>query len=666
MATPSGLVRFSLAVGIAGLLMQPLTALADGACPNPYTVASGQTWVVSKTTRLCALTIESGGVIAAPSGYSVSLTVNGVETGQKLATTAGVDTVFVPGTYRGDIVLTVAVTNPEAFGSLTYPIRQGLYLDSTGVVAASSVLAAVRGGARNGSALDGAFIASTGQAFDGVYSAGGSNVLRNPQILLEGDGRSDFVGDGAAVVANGADTTLVLDHAYIRTHGVVRTAAIATGGATLIVKSSDLETRQGTLPSDYAETVNTDQMRSVPWMLGINGTDNVRATNLLGPGSKAAYINSSIASDSWGVLSSDSGSDCTLVAFNSAVSITRGGEGYGTYAIGNVTEYLLGTRFDVGSYATINTGGAVYYGNSSAAQVASLNSSLGLGLTQRELDAIREQPTLINSRRFGVMWHSSSGTVDVSGGTQINTEEDTFLDKSPQAVTITIDGSKGARLHPQNGIILQVMDDDDPGPQGSGALNDGVYVDPYFGTTNTPTRDTSFNVASTTNAAAMVFSNIEVTGNFYNSSGWTLMASSGGGGGGGPPGGGPGGPPGGATATAGEQNMFLTFTDSNVRGVISSTTAHHHVATIDATTYYELGEVTNTPSPAINNGAIVMLNGASRWTVTGTSYLTSLTLGSAASVVAASRHTLSMTVNGVSTPIEPGTTYTGAVVLTIS
>ena len=138
-------------------------------------------------------------------------------------------------------------------------------------------------------------------------------------------------------------------------------------------------------------------------------------------------------------------------------------------------------------------------------------------------------------------------------------------------------------------------------------------MDPYFGTTSSPARDTSFDVTSTTNAATMVFSSTEVNGNFYNSSGWTLMAGGGGG---------PGGPPGGSTAKSGEQNMALTFTDSNVKGVISSSTAHHHLATIDVTTYYELGEVTNTPSAAINNGAIVVLSGKSTWTVTGISYLT--------------------------------------------
>ena len=65
-------------------------------------------------------------------------------------------------------------------------------------------------------------------------------------------------------------------------------------------------------------------------------------------------------------------------------------------------------------------------------------------------------------------------------------------------------------------------------------------------------------------------------------------------------------------------------------------------------------------------GAIVVLSGKSTWTVTGTSYLTSLTIGSSASMAAASGHSVAMTVNGVSTPITPGQAYSGVIVLTIS
>ncbi|MBP2644221.1 MAG: putative secreted protein, partial [Firmicutes bacterium] len=335
----------------------------------------------------------------------------------------------------------------------------------------------------------------------GIFAAGGSYTINNVEISMDGDGRSDFAGYGAAVMATGTDTTLVLDNVDIDTHGVVRTGVIADNGSNVIVKNSSINTKKGTLPSDYVQTVNPAYMRSVPWMLGINGSDNVRATNLLGTDSKATYINSTITSDGWGVLSTDSGSNCTLTAINSTIS-TSGNDGYGTFAIGNPHEYFYGCVFNVGSYATINSGGYIYYDDSSAANVAALNTSVSLGLTAQELEAIPQQSTIINSDRFGVMWRSSSGTVNVAGGTELNTNEATFLVKTSEAITITIDGSDGAKINPKNGIILQVMDDDDPGPVMTDMSNTNTYTDPYFGTTDTPTADTSFDLTSTTDAAA--------------------------------------------------------------------------------------------------------------------------------------------------------------------
>ena len=607
---------------------------------SSLTVPANTTVTISETTTLSKLIIESGGNLVAPSGYSLTLTVNGVETGQELKTTDGVDTVFVSGEYSGNIVLTVTTTNSHTFGDLTYPLREALYLDADGIEEDLSVLAAVVGETPTASSLEDFSITSTGMDFNGIFAAGGSYTIKNVEISMDGDGRSDMAGDGTAVMATGTDTTLVLDGVDIVTHGVVRTGVIAADGSNVIVKNSSINTKEGTLPSDYVQTVDQNYMRSVPWMLGLNGSDNVRATNLIGTDTKAAYINSTITSDSWGVLSTDSGSNGTLTAINSTIS-TSGNEGYGTYAIGNPYEYLYGCEFNVGSYAVINTGGYIYFDDSSADNVAALNTSVPLGLTAKELAAIPQQQTIINSDRFGVMWHSSSGTVNVAGGTVINTDETTFLAKTSEAITITIDGSDGADINPQNGIILQVMDDDDPGPVGTALANTATYTDPYYGTTNTPTADTSFDLTSTTDAAALNLSNITLTGNCYNSTGWTSSSTT-------------------------EQNMVVTLNNANLTGVISSTEAHHRVATISASEYTELGEVTNTPRAAINNGAIAVLSSASKWIVTSTSYLTSLTVSSDSTITAPTGHSVSMTVGGTATSISPGTTYTGAIVLTVS
>ena len=643
------------AVGTAAAGVTLLAPVAHAATAVPrsrqapagsITVASGQTYTVAATTTVSAVTIERGGVLTAPAGYSLTMTVNGVETGQALAATSGADTVFVPGSWRGDIVLTVTDADDVTWQQHVYPFRQAIYADSTGLVSAYSVLAAAVGGRVTSAGAYGVRISSTGECFDGVFVNGGRYTLERPVINLNGNGRCDFVGYGAALVANNTGTTVVVDGAVINTHGAVRTAAISDNGATLVVKNSSLSVRNGVLPADYVPTVNLDTMESAPWMLSIDG--NVRATNLLGNNSVAAYVNSSIFSETWGALSTDSGSDCTLVAVNSVVGQT-GNDGYGTYVIGNATEYLLGTRFEVGSYASIFTGGSATYGDSDPATVASLNTSLGLGLTSAELRALPSRPTVVNSRRFGFMNHQGTNTLAITGGTIVNSPHATFLNKGQQW-GISVDGSKGARLNPGDGIIVQVMDNDDPGPVVvNGVLeNAGVYTQPAGEPAKDPTFDVT--VVHPDSDSVFSFSDIELTGDFYNGlAGGPSSAPAG---------------PGGGAATG--LNLVLNLASSQVAGVITATLATHFVDTITAANWRELGRVSNVAQPAINNGVIVALTDRSRWTVTGTSYLTALSLDATSSVTGPGRKRVTMTVDGTTTAIEPGGSYAGAIVLTVA
>jgi hypothetical protein len=362
-------------------------------------------------------------------------------------------------------------------------------------------------------------------------------------------------------------------------------------------------------------------------MLAIDG--DVRATNLLGNNSIAAYVNSSISSETWGVLSTDSGMDCTLVSVNSVVTNT-GDSGYGTYAIGNATEYLLGTEFNVGSYATIFTGGNATYGDSDPETVAALNTRLGLGLRDEELRALKPRPTVVNSRQWGFMWHAPANNLAITGGTVVNSPHATFLNKGQQIV-VTVDGSKGARLNPGDGTIVQVMDNDDPGPvMVNGVLeNAGVYTSPA----GEPAKDTAFDVtAAHEGDSVLSFTGTELAGNFYNGMRAGL-------------------------------NLVLHFAASRVTGVITATLAEHFVEVIDSSNWWELGHVTNTARPAINNGVIVTLTGGSNWTVTGTSYLTALTLDATSAVTGSRGGNVTMTVNGTPTAVTPGGSYTGAIVL---
>lgn len=621
--------QFLLALVTVLLPFSALTAVAEARALNDLTCGSGQTLLISQTTYIHRLEVAQGCTLAAPNGYSLTLTVNGIETGQRLTATGGAATAIQPGTYRGDVVLTVAQANTVSWQGLLFPFRQALYVDSSGIVRARSVLAAVLGGVLTATTASNVRIISTGEAFNGIYVAGGSYLLEHPMISFQGNGRSDFVGYGAAIVGTGEGTKLVVDHAFINNTGAVRTAIVAEGGANVIVKNSTIAVHDGVLPSDYVPTVDLAYMESAPWMLSIAG--NVRATNLLGVDTKATYINSSLSSEGWGVLSSDVGQDGQLTAIDSTLINTGNEGGYGSYAIGDAVERFLGTTFNVATYASIIRGGTVFYGDSTPTAVAQLNSALDLGLSAPELAQLPVRATVINSRRFGVMWHGP-GAVTVTGGTLFRTQEATFLDKG-QAVAITVDGSQGARLLPANGTLLQLMENDDPGPvMVNGKLvNAGVYTEP----SGLPVKDSSFDVTAVHSSDAVAtFSQIALTGNFFN-------------------------------GMRGDMNMVLTLNKARLTGVISASLARHAVSTITSANYQQLGEVSNTPSPVINNGVIVTLNAGSRWTVTGTSYLSKLVLAPGATLTAPPGYTLTLTVDGVARPIVAGQSYSGNIVLTV-
>lgn len=618
---------------------------ASSSAGKTLTVPAGQTVVIDATTRLRSLTIAEGGSLVAPEGHSLTLTVNGVETGGVIEETGGTHTVLSAGTYRGSIVLTVTQANPVTYQELTFPFRQAVYVDGTGVVEEKSVLAAVRGGTVTDERAKNIRVDSTGENFNGVYVAGGDYALTNARFCLSGNGRSDFVGYGAAITATGG-SRLVVDRARIDNEGAMRAGVVADGGANVVVKNSEIHTANGELPEDYQPTVDLGYMQQAPWMLGIVG--NVRATNLLGENTRATYIDSNISSEGWGVLSTDTGQNGQLTSINSTVT-TTGGEGYGAYAIGNATERFLGTIFDVDTYAAINRGGSIHYGDSDAASVAELNELLDLGLSDRELRALEERNTTVESDRWGVMWHGA-GDVLIDGGTVFDTERAVFLDKG-QEVDITVDGSEGAELNSADGIILQVMEDDDPGPQPNpdpngvpALLNTGVYVEPTGDPVPVATTEDLTSVHD--EDAVATFTDIHLDGDFYNG----LRGNN------------PAGPFGPGLAY---KNMVLTFEDSTVSGVISASTTQHLDDEITADEYELLGQVTNTASPVVNNGVIVDLVGDSAWTVEGSSYLSSLTIGTDATIDGVDGRTVTMTVDGVATPITPGT-YTGNVVLTVA
>ena len=617
------------AAGIgAGALLVPTalagTAAAAGAGAagsdsvvrsGPIYVADGETVTVNSTVRTSLLSIASGGTLAAPDGYILTVTVDGVETGSALVSTYGTTTLISPGTYRGDVVITVALENPQTFfGAFTYQLRQAVYVDAAGIEPAYSALSAVTQGRLGASSARDLVLRSTGEAFDGFFVSDGTYSLIRPDIRFDGNGRLDFVGYGAALVGTGSSTRFVIDGARIENTGVVRSGVIATNGANVIVKNSVIATHDGVLPAGYTANIGPDMM-TVPWMLGLSG--NVRATIALGVDTKATYVNSQVSSTNWGVLSTDSDTEAELTAINCDLTITDK-EGYGTYADGSAIDRFLGCRFHHVAFAAISTGGSVYFGDSTREAVAALNTSQDVQLTAAELAAIPVTNTVIDSTRFGVMWaQGNGGSVAIDGGTQLRTAETSFLVKAVK-VTVTVDGSQGARVQPGNGVLLQMMETDDPGS------TTGVYTEP----TGEPTKDSSFDIyTEQADDVVATFTDIALRGDFYN-------------------------------GRREDQNLVLTLAGSRLDGVVSASATKHAISSIGEAGYEQLGRVTNAVEASINNGVIVSIGSGSAWNVTGTSHLTSLTVAEGGAVF-----TGGMTVDGAATAIVLGTTYTGAIVL---
>jgi hypothetical protein len=600
------------------------------AAPATRVIGPGLTWVVDTNIALRELMLAPGAYVMAPPGKSVTMTVNGVETALRA------------GSYRGDIRLTVTDANLIKFSeTLSHAFRQALYLDAAGVVPGKSVPAAAGSYVIDRNVLRDVRIHSVGENFNGVYVAGGSYTLQGADLRFSGNGGNDFAGFGAALMVAGPDARLVVDGATVLTQGAIRTAAVADKGGQLIVKNSVLTANAGTLPAGYVPNSALGLMKSVPWMLGMMG--NNRATNLLGEHSNATYINSSIAAQEWGVLSVDLSHDVKLTAINSRLRIT-GRSGYGTYAIGDSTNRFYGSTISVPDYGAVITGGHAVFAASTPANVAQLNQELQLGLTAAELTALARKRSSVQSRRFGIMiW--GDATVDIRDDSSFETGEAVFLIKNAKA-HIDVDGAGGAQLRPKNGVLLQLMESDNPGPVvvDGQRLTIGVYHEPR----EPAAKAADFDVTAPADTDVVAhFANIALHGDFYNSvrGGVPVRTALG------PP------PPVG-------RNLVLNFEHSSISGTISAASARHAVDTITPLEWEQLGEVRNAPAAAINNGVLVTLDHAS-WTVTGTAYLTRLTLGEGSQLSAPPGKHLSMTVNGAATLPAVGS-YRGHIVLRLT
>lgn len=391
-------------------------------------LVEGENWVVAEATRLSKLTIAEGARITAPDGYSLTMTIDHVETG------------IAPGTYQGRIVLTPTEEIKVAWDSMgatdTYYYRTALYVDDGRVIPEKSVLSAVNGGKVTDVSAKNIKIRSVGKEFNGIMVTGDSIfTLHKPKINFTGNGGNDFAGFGAAIMTEG-NADVVIDRAEIITSGVVRTAVWAGGNSTVEVNEAYIETHNGILPDDYSGGPfgGGGVMMEVPWMLGITG--NCRATNALGKAT-VYYNNSHIKAQAWGALSTDAVQDVKLYATNCLIETEE--SGYGAYADGNALDTFSACRMNVADMGLIMTAGSGVFTDGS----------------------------VVNSGRFGVLMHGGgSGRLTIDKGSVFNTDAAVIQIKGNYP-TILVDQ---ATLNSKSGIILESFANDDPfgGPGGGG------------------------------------------------------------------------------------------------------------------------------------------------------------------------------------------------------
>jgi len=596
----------------ASMLPVLLVSLSSWAAESKV-LPPGSSWEVDETTALSRLTIGDGASLSAPQGYSLTLTVNGVETP------------IEPGSYEGDVVLTASRELRIPFNQMNMTsnllYRQALYVKDGVYVRDQSVPAALVGGEVTDTFAKDIEITSVNETFGGIVVAGNSSYrIDNPTITLTGNGKNDFAGLGAAIRV-GDTSKVTVNNARILSTGAVRGAIWVGDEAEIIVNDSEIETRSGVVPEDYgwSWTKGPDGsgtvMMEVPWMLGIRG--NNRATIVTTNGI-ARYNNTHIKAQAWGAMSTDAVMRGKVYLTNSHVEVVE--SGYGSFADGQSEIHASGTTFDVATYAFILSGGGGYF-----------------------TDA-----TVVNSSQNAVMAHNG-GTLVVDKGTVFNADQAVFQFKAG-GISLLVDD---AELNSKSGIILEMMVNDDPnqaggppagmgapggGPPGSGAPSGGGPGGgaPGGGPPMAAGPGRSPDVEA-------IFRNVTLDGDFYNAR--TALSA-----------------------------MNLSFENATVTGAICSAVGEHAVGPNgeklvmqdDPGLYYLIGKQQETCAETEDpNGATVQLKDGSRWVVNKTSYLTGLTIADGATISAPQGSTVTLTVNGRATPIAAGD-FSGRIVLEIS
>ena len=564
-------------------------------------------------------------------------------------------------------------------GSEDYEYDAALYVTGEGVDEEKSATDRISSGEYDASGAD-RIVIEDGQSGDnGILVVDADYAISNANISLltdaDGSDTCDFSGRGSAIAVYGSEANVTIEDSTIHTSGVATMPVFADDGATVTIQNSTLQSDGGTLSADYMNTPDQALMVAPPWILGIMGTS--RCTNMMGDNTTTNVIDSESSAGAWAVLSTDAGTDMALNVYNTTLTLNNadesaaaplqaeGGEigetldnpytvnygsGYGTYAIGNAVETFAGATINVGTYATIFTGGSATYTALQAGETYALTNATGE--TTATYTAKEDKATEIHSDTFGFMAHQGSNAIAIEKGTVVESGYATFLVKSGssnETLTATVDDATITN----GGVLIQVMDNDDTTNGGMMDADDPENTNggsQNFKPYHTEAAGFNTDTASVGNTVqAFTFTNGSYTGNIYNASGsdglegTTLNVTFG-----------EGADYSGAIAStsaihvtydgsvAVKDNGGTAFDDADEAAAFA---AQYQNTAFTIEEYWSIGQVANLVNDNSANTINVTLTDDAVWIVTATSLISSLTLEDDAQVIVPDGVTL--TVNGL-------------------
>jgi hypothetical protein len=510
-----------------------------------------------------------------------------------------VETPLIPGTYLGKVVLSVTDDIPVQYHQLPIHHFRTGLYVDSGVPVAAKSVSAVVQGARQ----------SDGVITDARIASVGE---RFNGIIVTGEGKYtidhpviDLTGNGGNDFAGFGAAIMSTGKADVTVlRPIIRThgairPALFVGGDS-ILRIEGAEIEVRNGTLPPDYTFTVDVGRMMEVPWMLGLSGNVRTSNLVDRGT--LYIsNSHIRSQAWGVLSTDDNSRVRMFVKDSLIEAMEAG--YGTYSIGNSINSF--------THSVIR-----------AADIGAIMAAEG--------SVTFTDHTLVEAGLYGVMMHSGTG-----GGT-LTIDKDSVLRAGKVAIevkgigtTIIVDS---ASVTARGGTILQAMENDDPFMK---AMMSG-HPPPGMGPPPPGMGPTGGHPGDKPQSPEIIgtFRNTSLMGDFWN----------------------------GRTKEGG---MTLRFENASVVGRIStSTTAPVNGKEPVRETYREIGSVINTATPSkTGKGLALSLDGRSRWSVTGLSYLTRLEIAPGARVDGGVRK-VSIAVNGRKVVLKPGK-YEGAITLSV-